>query len=256
MTNLTAAGNSTLLAILGRTVTARVDALYNTTLAMHELATGLLSLPPFSPIVLGPLQSPTGGFKDSVTELLVTDHYIAYTDSPMSKEAILDVSRYKFLEIGFHFCTKTVAREVKQGVSATREVASNARIVNGPRLALNYNWQPSFYGCYLAGSCNKTIGGLRAELEAPSGEKTPEVYLVDVWTSLVSSNLISSTMYDAVLLDSNRGTLGSNGGGTAEALAHPLLGDFLVGDGPFSPEGQMEGVRNVTRNMAQSMTNL
>ena len=255
LVNLTAAGNKTLLTTLMNTTAARLDSLYNSTLAMSRQFNSLASVPPFYPIVIGTLSEPTGMIEPAATELLVTDHYIGYSDTLMEKDSTTTPTQLKFLEIGFYLCTKTLVVEVKQGVPTTHELTSKAVIAKGRPFSLNYAWRPDFQSCYRNDTCNKTLGGVQVELEPPPGARDPEAYIVDVWTTLSASSVVTYTLYDAVLLDTHRGPLGSNGGGAAEGFAESLLGGFFGQDAP-TPEEQMERARNVTRNMAQAMTNL
>lgn len=254
--NLTEAKNETLLDILRDTASKRLAVVFNITIAMlFDLEHQVGVVPPSFPVIIGPVETPTGAFNDSVTELLFTDHYIAYSDTLLNDTTISDVSQLKFLEIGFFWCTKTLSTEVKKGIPSTVELSSTARAVKSSPLSLNFGWSPILYQCYLAGTCNQTLGGIEVELEAPAGQLGTERFVVDAWTSLMSSAMLFGTLYDSILIGALRGLVISSGGGIGQAFVPSLFGDFMSTTVP-PPESQMENVCNIAANMAQSITNL
>ncbi|TPX12036.1 uncharacterized protein E0L32_007339 [Thyridium curvatum] len=256
--NLTALGNETLLASLKNITSSRLDDIFNSTLDMVYSLTyteSLASVPASFPIVIGPVPSASGAFNDSITELLINDHYLAYSDELLTNVTASDLSHIKFLEIGFHWCTKSFSTEVRKGVHVTEEIGRVATTVKSSQYSLNFGWNPTIYPCYMAGTCNQTYGGVDIELAAPPGVPDGGTFTVNVWTSLIASALIFGAMYDSVLIDGLRGLVASNGGGMGQAFAASLFGDFMTFQMP-TPEQQLDGVQNITQNMARSMTNL
>ncbi|KAH8884101.1 hypothetical protein GQ53DRAFT_662408, partial [Thozetella sp. PMI_491] len=253
--NLTAAGNATLLSILRKEASIRLQALFNSTLSMVvALDYPIPGVPASFPIIMGPTPGPTGTFNTSVAELLIMDNYLAYTDSVLTNTSEASMDQLKFLEIGFYWCTKTISTVVHNGIPHTEEVASAARALRSSPQSLNFGWNPIIYPCYASGTCNATFGGLEVELEPPLGAP-PETYTVDVWSSLMASALFFASMYDSLLIDSLRGMVASSGGGLAQAFAASLFGDFMASESP-SPDAQLSSVTSVAINTAQSLTNL
>lgn len=121
---------------------------------------------------MGMIPQPTGAFAEETEKLLVTDHYIAYVDSPTNENSVLDSSRPIFLEIGFYFCTKTFSTEVRGRVTSTIEISYNAQISSGPAYNMNFSWNPQFYqldACARgpAGRCAKRFAQHGAEHDEP-----------------------------------------------------------------------------------------
>lgn len=257
--NITALGNETLLAGLTEEAATRLQSLLNNRLwADNSLVyrnLGLTTFPTAFPVVLGPMAAPSGVFNDSVTKLLVSDTYLAYSDVPMTNATINASPSFQFLEIGHFFCTKAYVTDVKDGIATTVEIASRSEPVNNIPYSLNFPWTPEILGCCLAQTCNKTFGGMELELEAPLLLQSPERYVVDVWTTIMSSFLAIESMYDTLLLDETRGIIISSGGGVSRAFATSLFGDWLETQSP-PPPIQMQNVRGIAQNMVQSLTNL
>lgn len=257
--NVTASGNEAVLAPIRSSASSRLAVIFNNTFGMISDSTYggfmLSSVPSSFPVIVGPMPNATGAFNQSVSSLLINDNYIAYSDELMTNSTITDSSKLKFLEVAFYWCTKTFSTDVAAGVSTTEEVSQAATPLKPVPSTLNFIWSTVFYPCYMSGTCNKTLGGLEVELGAPPGVSSSENYTVDVWTALIASALVSVTTYDALLVDQFRGVIASNGGGIAQAFGVPLLGDLMTFVSP-PPEEQLEGVRNVSTNIARSMTNL
>ncbi|KAK4194537.1 hypothetical protein QBC40DRAFT_290624 [Triangularia verruculosa] len=212
------------------------------------------------PVIIGLLDRPTGAFNQSVTELMVSDSFIAYTEEMVSTSSDSDalddmMAKVKYLELAFWWCTKSYVTEVTQGQSVTTEVSVLSRAKEGMNNTLNVAWDHSFYPCYSAGRCNETYGGTEMVLEKPAETAEQVDFTVHLWTSLTASMLIASTMLDSLLLDRTRGVVASNGGGSAKAFAFSLLGDFLTTELP-PPEKRLADVQTVMSNAARSMTNL
>ena len=253
--NLTAMGNATLLGQLRKLVQPRLESIFNSTSTMvAALGYPIPGVPPSFPIVLGATPGPTGAFNDSVTQLLFTDNYIAYTDAVHPNASDIRPEELLFLEVGFYWCTKTLSTQVHNGVSYTEEVDAAAVMTRNTTQSLNFGWNTNFYLCYVAGDCNATLGGLQVELQSPPGVAA-ERYVIDVWTSLMSSALVFASMYDVALIDGMHGLVAASGGGLGQAFVASILGDFMATTLP-APEEQLVGVRNVSRNIAQSLTNL
>ncbi|KAK5662134.1 hypothetical protein OQA88_8039 [Cercophora sp. LCS_1] len=252
--NLTATNNELLLTTLRNTTLERMQVLLGTS----NITAGdfYRAISEAFPLVMGLLEKPTGAFNKSVTELIVSDSFIAYTDGPVSTSAEFDISSVKFLEVAFWWCTKTYTTKVSQGQAITTEISTltRAREVNN---TLNLPWDPKFYPCYSTGRCNDTYGATEVVLEPSPGVDGDESggYSIHLWTGLTGSMLLASTMLDSLLLDRTRGVVASNGGGVAKAFGFSLLGDFLATEVP-SPEEQMANVRTIVDNTARSMTNL
>lgn len=255
--NLTAMNNETLLSSLRNATLERMQVLLstsNTTAGSAAYGDFYLAISEAFPIVMGHLERPTGAFNTSVTELIASDTFIAYTNEPVNTSVQFDISAVKFLEVAFWWCTKTYATKVTQGQATTEEIStlSKAKQVNN---TLNITWDPKFYPCYSAGQCNETYGATEVTLEPPPGaNSSSESYRVHLWTGVTASMLLASTMLDSALLDRTRGVVASNGGGVAKAFAFSLLGDFLATKVP-SPETQLADLGTIVDNQARSMTN-
>jgi len=260
VTNLTAAGNQTLLSMLTNSTMKRVSNLFNSTSSMISDMTfdsyHISAVPSSYPIVLGPLPGPTGLLNDSVTSLLFSNHYLAYSEILFTNNTINTLpSKVHFLEIAMYLCSKTFSTEVTDGIPTTHETASSTETRAPVPNVLNFEWDDKFYPCYMTGSCNNVYGGMKVDMTPPPGVSDTGNYTVNVWTSLITSALVSATMYDALLVDQFRGVVASNGGGMAQAFAYSLLGDFMSTAAP-GPEAQLQNVQNVMANMAKSLTNL
>lgn len=256
--NLTALGDSPLLETLRDTTEKRMRVLFetsNVTAGSAGYGDFYLAISETFPIIIGLLDSPSKVFNGSVTELIVSDSFIAYTDEMVNTSAPFDMAKVKYLEVAFWWCTKTYTTEVTQGQATTVEI-STASKAKEYKNTLNVSWDPKFYPCYSTGRCNETYGATEVSLEPPPGLiSSDESYTVHLWTDLTASMLLASTMLDSLLLDRTRGVVASNGGGVAKAFGFSLLGDFLATEVPL-PEIQLTSVRTVVSNTARSMTNL
>lgn len=217
------------------------------------------------PVVMGPLSGPTGLLRTIPTELIGGDTYVAYSDRPVAVGGDTDLAGFVFLEVAFGYCAKAFRTEVRAGVHTTTELEpAHAKVLRPSAWSLNFPWSPGFYPCYVAGTCNETIGGQHAVIEAapgtvpvPDGQGGggPAGYYIDTWTALLSSALLSATAEDATLLDQRKGLVLTSGGGVGQAFATALFGDLLRPGYP-TPREQADAVANITANMARAMTNL
>jgi hypothetical protein len=264
--NLTATTNSTLLKKLSVMADRRLGALLNSTsLFMSEglffNVFPLTSLPPAFPVLVGILPQPTGMFNESVNRLMVGNYFVAYSNDLLTGPDIA-TSPLLFLEIGLYWCTKSYSTHVRNGVATTTELGSTAAVLTPESHNLNYAWSPDFAVCYISQNCAKTLGAMKVDLKPPplpsDGNKTEarprETYTVNVWTSLLSSVLLGSAVYDSLLMDQTRGIIVSTGGGVAQAFATALFGDFLATKAP-SYEEQFQNAKGIATNLARSITN-
>jgi hypothetical protein len=260
--NLTATANATLLSTLAGLADARLAALLNSTsLFMSDglffNVFPLTTLPPAFPILVGVMPRPTGAFNASVARLMVGDYYVAYSNDQLTGPEVA-TSPLLFLEVALFWCTKTFDTRVRDGVANTTEVGSAAEAVTPAPHTLNFAWAPDFALCYVVGDCALKLGGSEVELRAPPGgggeKEGQQRYTVNVWTSLLSSILLGSTMYDSLLMDQTRGIIVSTGGGVAQAFATAMFGDFLATESP-GQEAQLENAKGIAANMARSITN-
>jgi len=264
--NLTALGDRELLGRLGNATEKRLAVLLNTSFATFQAVDYggyyFQSVPKVFPIIIGPLVKPTRAFNQSVTGLMPGDSFIAYTDELMDNtiSAMPNMSKMKYLELALWWCTNTYSTKVTAGRPKTEQLATlsstSSSPVGGP---LNAAWSLDYYRCYTAGTCNKTYGGAMAHLEVPPGAAilSPEDssgYAIHEWTALTASALVTSTMFDSILIDNARGIVTSNGGGVARAFGLLLLGDFQSTESPQPPE-QFANVHALVTNLARSMTN-
>ena len=239
----------------------RLNVLFNTSQSTAEaLGYGpgvyFRLVPQVFPLIVGPLDKQTGAFNKSVTDLMASDSFIAYTDEPLPNALPFDMSRVRYLEMAYWWCTKTYQTNVTGGKAATVEVATRSQLTK-PARTLNMPWAREFYPCYTTGTCNATYGGDVAQLAAPPGtEDGPAVnYTLHVWSELTASALLATTMFDSVFFDHTRGVVFSNGGGVAKAFGVSLLGDFLSTTVP-APESQLGNMQDLVSNAARSATNL
>ncbi|KAK0644005.1 hypothetical protein B0T16DRAFT_333678 [Cercophora newfieldiana] len=263
--NLTAMNDTALLTTLRNTTLERMRGLFGTsniTAGSAGYGQFYFAISETFPIVMGLLEKPTGAFNSSVTELIASDSFIAYTDAPVNISSPFDsMSAIKYLEVAFWWCTKTYETKVSQGKATTTELSTLTKARQSTN-TLNIAWDPKFYPCYSANQCNQTYGDTEVVLEPPPGtnttkssQKQPESYVVHLWTGLTASMLLASTMLDSLLLDRTRGVVASNGGGVAKAFGFSLVGDFLATEVP-SPEAQLDNVQTVMDNTARALTNM
>lgn len=212
-------------------------------------------MPKVFPIVMGLLDRPTNAFNKSVTDLMLIDTFVAYTNELLNNSATFDMSKIKYLEVALWWCTKTYSTEVMAGNATTVEISTTSQLKEPASAPLNMPWALGFYTCYTAGTCNTTYGGSVASLEPPPGASGPESYTIHIWTELTASALLAATMFDSVFMDRTRGVVSSNGGGIAKAFGLSILGDFLSTSSP-PPEVQMANTRALIANIARSTTNL
>jgi len=256
--NLTAAGRTDLIANLTATTSRRADALFNRTALF--IADGLTysifpssSVPPSFPVIIGPMAGPTGSLNKSVSELLLSSHFLAYSDSLLTGATARGAALH-FLEISFYWCTKTLSTAVEAGVPRTTQHAAVAEVLTPDPHVLNFAWAPDFAPCYAASTCDRSFGGSEVELRGPPNATTRDRYSVNVWTSLVGSIVIGETMYDSILMDATRGIVTSTGGGIAESFAASLFGDYMATRSP-PPDVQLQNIKGLVHNMEVSMTN-
>ncbi len=263
--NLTALGDRELLETLRNATQKRLAVLLNTSYATSQaLGYGdyyFQTVPKAFPIIIGPLGKPSHAFNQSVTELMLGDSFVAYTDEIMNNtiSAMPDISKMKYLELALWWCSKTYSTQVTGGRPKTEELATGHSRERSPAGSLNTPWAVEYYQCYTAGTCNEMYGGAMARLEPPPGAAaiSPEdssSYTIHMWTALTASALITSTMFDSILIDNFRGIVTSNGGGVARAFGLLLLGDFQSTESP-RPHEQFANVRALVTNLARSMTN-
>jgi hypothetical protein len=261
--NLTAQGNITLLASLRRMTADRLGILLNSTTSLIEqmqsgsgsdMAVGLVF-----PLVILSLPIPTGALDPSLLSLVMTDHFIGYSDAPINvtepvTTAVLE--RFKFIEIANYWCTKAYRTRVKDGIPMSEEIESHARLIQGPPAGLNFAWLISWYACHTNSACNSTAAESRSQLEAPPAAPGGR-YEINIWSALAGSMVADRLMYDSTLMDQQRSILASFGGGVGAPFATALFGEHLSGNRNLPrPELQLEAVRNISINMAASTTNL
>ncbi|KAH6856284.1 hypothetical protein B0I37DRAFT_366999 [Chaetomium sp. MPI-CAGE-AT-0009] len=254
--NLTAVGNATLIGELNNMTEKRLGLLLNTStvLSLGYKGPDFQSVSNVFPIVIGLLDEPTGTFNQSVTDLIFSDAFVAYTDEPMNNSVPFDSSKIKYLEVAFWWCTKTFSTRVTAGNSTTVEISTRSQL-KAPSRTLNMPWATDFSRCYRMGTCNENYGGDEAQLEPPPGADGPDGnYTVHLWSELLMSGLFASTITDSVLVNPRLGVVFS-GGGVAKAFWVWLLGDFLSTQSP-DPETQLDNIRHLVANTARSVTNL
>ena len=238
----------------------RLSVLFNTSRATSEaLGYGdfyFASVPKVFPIVIGLLDGPTKAFNQSVTDLMLSDSFVAYTDEMVNNSATFDMSKIKYLEVAFWWCTKTYSTKVAGGEATTVEVSTRSQLKKPSSSSMNMPWALDFYPCYHSGTCNKTYGDKEAHLEPPPGAVGDETsYKIHLWTELTASALLAATMFDSVFMDRTRGVVSSNGGGIAKAFGLSILGDFMSTASP-EPSIQLANTRALVGNAARSVTNL
>ncbi|KAJ9133832.1 hypothetical protein NKR23_g10502 [Pleurostoma richardsiae] len=220
--NLTEAANQTFLDPLRASAASHIGQLLNTTVSSGDhIAYGsvvLPSIPPIFPVMVDPVPRPTGAFNASVSDLIVNDHIVAYSNSLMDNSSFKP-AQLQFLEHVLYWCTQSLSTSVHDGVATTTETAARAEAKNPGRYPLNFAWATDFDVCYTAGTCNDTLGGLTVQLEPALEAADGDEYVVDVWTSTIASALITESMYGSVLVDRTRGFVASSGGGLAQAFA-------------------------------------
>jgi hypothetical protein len=263
--NLTAAGNATLLKKLSVMADQRLGALLNSTsLFMSEglffTVFPLTSLPPAFPTLVGEMPNPSGMFNASVTQLMVGNYFVAYSNDLLTGSDIA-TSPLLFLEVALFWCTKSYTTQVRNGMPTTVEEGSTAFVLTPDPHTLNFAWSLDFAVCYISQNCAQTLGGLEVELEGPPMSRGSNGsfyydtrYTVNVWTSLLSSVLLGSAVYDSLLMDQTRGIIVSTGGGVAQAFATAMFGDFLATTAPSQAE-QFESAKGIAANLAGSITN-
>jgi hypothetical protein len=257
--NLSEEAGAPLIANLTAITTRRVEALYNRTASF--LSDGLIysifpssTVPPSFPVILGPLSGPTGTQNQSVNELLLGSYFLAYSDTLLTAETVRGAN-FKFLEVSYHWCTKTYLTEVKAGLHNTTRIGTMSKSKSSRPHVLNFAWAPDFGSCYVQGTCHLDLGGLAVELEPPPGvEDTDERYWVNVWSSLMGSIIIGETMHDSILMDATRGIVTSMGGGISQSFASSLFGDYMATESP-DRETQTRNIRGILDNLEVSMTN-
>lgn len=257
--NLTAVGDDALLKNLNNKTEKRLGVLFDTSKATAEaLGYGQFyfgSVPVVFPVVVSPLDKPTGAFNRSVTDLMLSDSFVAYTDELLNNSATFDMSKIKYLEVALWWCTKSYETSVTGGIATTREIGTRSQLKNTPS-TLNLAWSSEFYPCYTSGTCNKTYGASTAQLEPPPGiEGAQDNFTIHLWSELTASALLAASMFDSVFMDRTRGVVASNGGGVAKSFGLSVLGDFLSTKSP-PPEAQMENMRKLVANTARATTNL
>lgn len=274
--NLTAQGNTTLLAGLRNHTATTLTAAMNATLAMRQYQQSYTgndtTVPAQFQVMIQGLPYPTYAFDADANNAIVSDLIVAYSESMLrvdSSTGAVDVSSFQFLELAISWCTKSFSTEVKDGKPVTREVS---RVVGGDAavhpspLGLNWAWSPAFQLCYGTNTCNKLVGGQTATFGAwaslgndPKTRGEPaETFEVGIWTALVTSAYLTSTLQDVLFLDQYRGVLGSasgTGAGASTAFGVALFGNLLDAASP-PPEAQMSNLRGIGDSIANSVTNL
>lgn len=256
--NLTALANATVLQSLHNLTGKRLSVLFDTTHATSEaLGYGDIYLdiiPSVYPVVIGVLDKPTNAFNASVTALMASDSFVAYTDELLDNSFPFDTTKLKYLEVAFWWCTKTFETTVAAGKASTTELSARSELAAPLDTVLNQPWNADYYPCYARGTCNASYGDRVVSLASPPGAEEEE-YAVHLWTGLSASALLATSMFDSIFMDRTRGNVASGGAGIAQALGLSILGDFLSTTSP-APEEQMVNVKRLVDNMAKSTTNL
>ncbi|KAK8085882.1 hypothetical protein PG997_007153 [Apiospora hydei] len=269
--NLTAQGNTTLLTALRQHTSMTLTAAMNATLALRQYQqsyAGNGTVPAQFQVMIQGLPFPTYAFDAEANGAIVSDLIIAYSESMLrvdSSTGAVDVSAFQFLELAISWCTKSFSTEVKDGKPVTKEVASTVgNAVNPSALGLNWAWSPAFQLCYGTNTCNQLVGGRTATFGAwppgndPKTHAPAETFEVGIWTALVTSAYLTSTLQDVLFLDQYRGVLGSasgTGAGASTAFGVALFGNLLDAASP-APEVQMRNLRGIGESIASSVTNL
>ncbi|KAK7943978.1 uncharacterized protein PG986_013091 [Apiospora aurea] len=269
--NLTAQGNTTLLTALRKQTATTLTAAMNATLAMRQYQqsyAGDSTVPAQFQVMIQGLPFPTYAFDAEDNGAIVSDLIIAYSETMLrvdSSTGAVDVSGFQFLELAISWCTKSFSTEVKDGKAVTKEVASTVgNAVNPSALGLNWAWSPAFQLCYGTNTCKQLVGGRTATFGAwppgsdPKTHAPAETFEVGIWTALVTSAYLTSTLQDVLFLDQYRGVLGSasgTGAGASTAFGVALFGNLLDAASP-APEVQMRNLRGIGDSIARSVTNL
>ncbi|KAK8880212.1 hypothetical protein PGQ11_001506 [Apiospora arundinis] len=271
--NLTAQGNETLLAGLKNHTATTLTAAMNATLAMRQYQqsySGNGTVPAQFQVMIQGLPNPTYTFDADANNVIISDLIIAYSETMLrvdSRTGSVDMSGFQFLELALSWCTKSFATEVKDGKPVTREVSSTvggSAATKPSPLGLNWAWSPMFQLCYGTNTCNKLVGGQSATFGAwppggdPEAQEPAETFDVGIWTALVTSAYLTSTLQDVLFLDQYRGVLGSasgTGAGASTAFGVALFGNLLDTASP-PPETQMSNLRGIGGSIASSVTNL
>ncbi|KAK8043992.1 hypothetical protein PG993_004016 [Apiospora rasikravindrae] len=269
--NLTAQGNTTLLAALRKQTATTLTAAMNATLAMRQYQqsySGDSTVPAQFQVMIQGLPNPTYAFDADANNAIVSDLIIAYSETMLridTSTGAVDVSGFQFLELAISWCTKSFSTEVKDGKPVTKELASTiGNAVHPSALGLNWAWSPAFQLCYGTNTCNRLVGGQTATFGAwasatdPKTHEPAETFEVGIWTALVTSAYLTSTLQDVLFLDQYRGVLGSasgTGAGASTAFGVALFGNLLDAASP-APEVQMNNLRGIGDSIASSVTNL
>lgn len=252
--------NATFLDDLRNATAGQLEAMITATLTAGNML-GLQtetnsSIPPSLPIVVGSVSSPTNAFNTSITELIINDQFIAYSNIPITNASVGDMANFEFVEIVFYWCTKTFSTVVKDGRAVTTELGLEALPKSRSSFLLNSAWSPAAASCFANGQCDETLAGVEVELEAPPGARSGENYTIDVLTANLGSILVAESMQASVLTDQARGfSIASTGGGMAEAFSFALFGGFMSAE-RLAVTDQFRNINGVVENMAQTMTNL
>ncbi|KAK6818974.1 hypothetical protein PG987_016427 [Apiospora arundinis] len=244
--NLTAQGNETLLAGLRNHTATTLTAATNATLAMRQYQqsySGNGIVPAQFQVMIQGLPNPTYTFDVDANNVIISDLIIAYS------ETMLRVDNRTGRQTGD-----------SGGIIYDRWQRRDEAQPPGIELA----WSPMFQLCYGTNTCNKLVGGQSATFGAwppggdPEAQEPAETFDVGIWTALVTSAYLTSTLQDVLFLDQYRGVLGSasgTGAGASTAFGVALFGNLLDTSSP-PPETQMSNLRGIGDSIASSVTNL
>ncbi|KAK6823460.1 hypothetical protein PG987_013717 [Apiospora arundinis] len=175
-------------------------------------------------VMIQGLPNPTYTFDVDANNVIISDLIIAYSETMLRVDNRTGSVRHVRLPVpgtGPSWCTKSFATEVKDGKPVTREVSSTiggSAATKPSPLGLNWAWSPMFQLCYGTNTCNK----LRRREPA-------ETFDVGIWTALVTSAYLTSTLQDVLFLDQYRGVLGSaSGTGAGASTAFGGIGDSIA----------------------------
>ncbi|KAH8205659.1 hypothetical protein TruAng_000153 [Truncatella angustata] len=262
--NLTAQGNETLLASLGKQTVSMLDLFHRQSLIALKATTNTTAQEGTSsivwPLAIAELESPSGALDISLTNVALADMFVAFPKDFIDITSVTNstmLEGFEFFEFLFHWCIPALDVQVTDGISKTKVLATSTKIASpNPPHSLNRKWSPDFADCAAPMACNYTLQGETVVL-APSGtisagERSIE-YAIDVNTALAASGFIGSHLAGGTLTEPGDTIIFENGN-----IAYPLSVALFGSVEPQSlpPEVQLQNMQTITSNIATGITNM
>lgn len=266
--NLSSVGNSTLLSKLDSTTRERLSQLHDSASTMRNSKSNgtrhANHTRPYRvwPVSIVEMDSPSGAFDSSITNLTLADLLVAYPNDYMNitdlnSNNTSSLTGFQYFELVFHWCVAEFHVKVADGLAKTNLTTTSTTVkTSNSTDQLNKAWSKDFNNCDEPVACNYTVDRGRVVMAPPPGMRTEEEsvdYMLDVNSALAVSNFVNYQLGGGILSQEIEEMWGrpvfEQG-----VLAYPLT--VLMGGKPgMALDDQDRAMRTIAGNIATGITN-